>query len=256
MKTVSHHGRETAYRRTDFGDAGQPICYVHGSGGTHRVWTGIYGRRANTRPAVALDLSGHGESDDIDAEPGFSTLAAYADDVLAVVEETGASVLVGNSLGGAVILHLLVERDVELEAAVLAGTGAKLSVLDDLLRWLDDDYERAVEFLHGEDMLFHDTTSTVVDHSKATMNAVGSAVTERDFRTCHRFDVRDQLDNVETPTLALVGEYDRLTPVSYHEYLVEHMPNATLAMIEDAAHLAMIEQPAAFANAIERFLAQ
>ncbi|WP_332899556.1 alpha/beta fold hydrolase [Haladaptatus sp. CMSO5] len=256
MDTVSHHGRETAYRRTDFGDDGPPVCYIHGSGGSHRVWTGIYRRRSNTHPAVALDLSGHGESDDFDAEPGFATLSAYADDVLAVVEETGASVLVGNSLGGAIVIHLLVKRGFEPEAVVLAGTGAKLAVLDDLLTLFETDFERAVSFLHGEDMLFHDTTASVTDHSKATMNAVGQAVTTRDFRTCHTFDERDALGDIETRTLALVGEYDRLTPVAYHEYLVENMQNATLVRIENAAHLAMIEQPEAFATAIERFLAQ
>ena len=30
------------------------------------------------------------------------------------------------------------------------------------------------------------------------------------------FDVRDDVEGISVPTLALVGEYDRLTPPSYH----------------------------------------
>ena len=58
-------------------------------------------------PVAALDLSGHGESDDVDAEPGYTALSAYVDDVLAVAEAVDADVLVGNSLGGAVLLGVM-----------------------------------------------------------------------------------------------------------------------------------------------------
>ena len=63
METVSHDGRTTAYRATDFGD-GLRICYVHGAGGSHEVWVRQYGDREGP-PAAAVDLSGHGDSDDV-----------------------------------------------------------------------------------------------------------------------------------------------------------------------------------------------
>jgi 3-oxoadipate enol-lactonase len=75
-------------------------------------------------------------------------------------------------------------------------------------------------------------------------------VTRRDFLTCHTFDVRDRLDEVDVPALAVVGEHDSLTPPSYHEYLAAELPDCSLTVIEDAAHLAMLEQPAAFNDAV------
>ncbi|MFD1588866.1 alpha/beta fold hydrolase [Halorientalis brevis] len=253
MQTVSHDGRETAYRRTDFGHDAPPVLFVHGSGGTHEVWTGQYGRRENEYPAVALDLSGHGDSADVDTAPGYETLDAYVADVRAVVRETGAELLVGNSLGGAVVLQTVLESDVDPAGIVLAGTGAKLTVHPDVREWLAEDFERAIEFLHGDDMLFHDPDPAHVERSKTSMRDVGRAVTERDFRSCHEFDVRDRLDEVDVPALALVGEYDSLTPVEYHEYLAENIPDADFVEIANAAHLAMVEQPEAFTGAISMF---
>jgi pimeloyl-ACP methyl ester carboxylesterase len=253
METVTHHGRATTYRRHDRGGDGDPILFVHGSGGSHAVWKS-QARLADDRPVITLDLSGHGGSDDVAAEPGYETLSAYVDDALAVVEATGARVLCGNSLGGAVVVTLVLERDVDLSGLILAGTGAKLAVLDDLLRWLRTDFERAIEFLHGPDRLFHDPDDRLVDASSEMFHASGRAVTERDFRTAHEFDVRGRLGDVDVPTLAVVGEYDALTPPWYHEALAERIPDAEWTTIDDAAHLAMLERPEAFNEAVSSFL--
>ncbi|WP_435154598.1 alpha/beta fold hydrolase [Haladaptatus sp. DFWS20] len=254
METVTHHDRTTAYRHADRGGEGAPVLFVHGSGGTHELWKAQLARLSSSFPVVAVDLSGHGESEDVDADPGWSTLSAYADDVLAVAEETGARTLVGNSLGGAVVLHLVLERDFDPEAIVLVGSGAKLSVLDDLLTWLDSDFDRAVEFLHDGDRLFHDPDDRYVELSKESMYEVGQGVTSRDFHSCHTFDVRDRLDEIAAPTLAAVGEYDMLTPPRYHEYLADNVRDGQFVEIEDAAHLAMLETPDALNGMLTRFL--
>ncbi|MFC3958466.1 alpha/beta fold hydrolase [Halovivax cerinus] len=256
METVTHQGRRTAYRRVDRrdGEGSAPgCCFVHGSGATGRVWNAQL-PLATEFPITTLDLSGHGESDDVDATAGYQTLSAYADDVLAVLEETDDRVLVGNSLGGAVVQHLLLERDPDVDAAVLTGTGARLGVLADLLEWLEDDFERAIQFLHEPGKLFLDPDRTTRERSIETMRETGSAVTHRDFLTCHRFDVRDRLDEITVPTLALYGSDDQLTPPWFHEYLADSIPNASLVEIEDAAHLSMVERADAFNDALASFV--
>lgn len=253
METVTHHGRETAYRVSDRGGGRSPILFVHGSGGHHGVWKSQF-RRSDERPVAALDLSGHGQSDDVDADPGWSALSAYADDVLAVADAVDARILAGNSLGGAVVLHAVVERDIDPDALLLVGTGAKLGVLEDLLTWFDEDFERAVEFLHAPDRFFHDPEPDLVDASESAMRAAGRAVVLRDFRSCHGFDVRNRLGEIDVPALALTGEHDQLTPPWYHEYLADEMPDCEWTTVDDAAHLSMLERPAAFNEAVSTFL--
>lgn len=254
METVRHDGRKTAYRLTGEDGDGPTFCYVHGSGGSHRVWVHQYGTDGPSHPAVAVDLSGHGESEDVDTPPGEATLDAYAADVATVSREADADVLVGNSLGGAVVQWVVLETDFDPAGIVLAGSGAKLAVHEDIRSMLAEDFEAAIEFLHDGSRLFDTPTADVLADSKAEMQSAGRAVTERDFLTCHEFDVRDRMDEFGVPALAIVGEGDELTPVSYHEYFRDHLPDCRLAVIEGAAHLAMLEQSAAFNDSLAEFV--
>jgi len=252
MERVSHDGRETAYRIVRADGDGPTVLYVHGSGGTHRVWAHQYAPSGPAHPAVALDLSGHGESTDVDTDPGPGTLRAYAADVCAVARVTGASVLVGNSLGGAVVLAILRDDLLDPAAVVLAGTGAKLAVHESLRTQLRGDFPGAVEMLH-DDGLLATADPRLNEESRTQLRETGREVTLRDFLTCHQFDVRDCLGDLPTPALAVVGDEDSLTPPSSHEYLAAHLPDCELTVLSDAAHLAMLDRPAAFNDALAAF---
>lgn len=253
MGTVSHHGRTTAYRRFDRGGEGHTVLAVHGSGGSRGVWT-TQSRLAGEHPVVALDLSGHGGSDDIVAAPGYETLSAYVDDVLAVAEAVDADILLGNSLGGTVVLTALLERSVEMSGVVLAGTGVRLPVPEDLLAWASTDFDRGVEYLHEPGHLLYDADEGTFDASRAALRETGQEVFERDLRTAHAVDLRGRLSGVDTPALAVVGEHDRFTPPHYHERLREELPDCEVAVIDAAAHLAMLDRPDAFNDVVGTFL--
>lgn len=252
METVDHHGRTTAYRRPDVD--GPPVLFVHGSGADHRVWVRQYGRPEAPYAGVAVDLSGHGDSDDVDTPVGPETLAAYADDAVAVARTVGARVLVGNSLGGAVVLWVALEREFDTGGYVLCGTGAKLGVREVLLDLLDGDFEAFVDAAHAPDMLFHDPLPEHIAASREAMLAAGQAVTRRDFRTCDAFDVRDRLHEVETPCLAITGAEDLLTPPAFHEYLADELPDCQVALVPDAAHVSFLERPDAWNEHVDAFV--
>lgn len=269
VNTVSHDGRETAYRQTDFGEQGtaspdtgdtesaekSPILYVHGAGGSHRVWVEQYGPEG-VGPAVAVDLTGHGASADVDLQPGRETLDAYADDVVAVAERTGARTLVGHSMGGAVAQWIALERDLPLDALVLCDTGAKLGVDDQLIELLDGDFPAAVESLHGPDLLFHDADEQVLEQSMTMLTETGATVTSRDFRTCDGFDVRDRLGEIDVPVLALAGEHDGMTPPSFTEYLCDTLPDCETELLGDAAHMSMLEVPEKWNDRLQAFVSR
>lgn len=253
MNTVSHHGRSTTYRYSDqSGGSGPGLLAIHGSGGSHAVWEGQF-RLADRTPIAAVDLSGHGESEDIEADPGYETLAAYAEDVVAVAEATDCSVLMGHSLGGAVALSVALDDELALDGLVLTGTGAKLAVLSDLIALLETDFAQAVDFLCGPDRLFHNPEPELLDRAKTLLAETGQAVTVRDFKTANRLDLRGRLGEIPLPAAAIVGEHDRLTPMRYHRHFTAEM-DCSLLRVENAAHLAMLEQPAAFNGAVSMFL--
>lgn len=254
MHAVDHDGRRTHYRLADRGD-GRRVLFVHGSGATHHVWRAQLGRFAAGRTVAALDLTGHGDSEnpDITLAPA-DAIDTYAADVAAVAREVDADVLVGNSLGGAVVLATCLDDHYTSEGVALVGSGAKLAVADPLKSWLADDFGRAVDFLHEPDRLFHDPDPRLVEASREAMRDVGRRVTERDFLACDAFDVRERLPDLDTPLLALTGEHDTLTPPAFSEYLADETPNGEWTTLPDAAHLSFLETPDAFNAELAGFL--
>jgi len=79
---------------------GAPIVLVHGFGADLNGWRPLVRHFAPGRPALALDLPGHGKSAALEA-PDLESLAAALDAALSE-EGLGAAHLVGHSLGAAV----------------------------------------------------------------------------------------------------------------------------------------------------------
>jgi 3-oxoadipate enol-lactonase len=66
-------------------------------------------------------------------------------------------------------------------------------------------------------------------------------------------DHRDLLARIKAPTLVIAGIKDPATTVENAEFIRARVPGAKLALI-DAAHIANIEQPKAYARAVMDFL--
>jgi pimeloyl-ACP methyl ester carboxylesterase len=60
---------------------------------------------------------------------------------------------------------------------------------------------------------------------------------------CDRHDRRDNLAQVDVPTLIAVGEDDLVCLPSIHQELVDRLPNTELTIIAGAGHLSTLDQP-------------
>jgi 3-oxoadipate enol-lactonase len=69
-----------------------------------------------------------------------------------------------------------------------------------------------------------------------------------------RLDYLPRLHEVVLPTLVLVGAEDPATPVAAAEAIQGRIPGSVLQVMDDAAHLANIEQPRRFNDALLSFL--
>jgi pimeloyl-ACP methyl ester carboxylesterase len=252
--TVAQDGRQTRYWIDDPADGETVVLFVHGSGLRHEMWAEQTGQEDWT--AVTLDLSGHGESDAVDTDPGPETMAAYVADVEAVAREVEADVLVGHSLGGAIVQTMLLDGSYRPDAAVLADTGAKLGISEEFGSLLGDDVEPVLEFLRAGNVLFHDSEHPRHEPTLDLMREEGAETLERDLDTCDVFDVRDRLGEISVPTLYIVGSEDPMTPPRFAAYLAEHIPDGEAVEVPDGAHNAMAENPEAFNGALASFLAE
>lgn len=69
-----------------------------------------------------------------------------------------------------------------------------------------------------------------------------------------RPDSRPDLALIEVPTLVVVGDKDQITPPEAAREMAAAIRQASLAVIEGAGHMAVIEQPEQVNSAIARFL--
>ncbi len=66
-------------------------------------------------------------------------------------------------------------------------------------------------------------------------------------------DHRPSLAKIGAPTLVIAGRYDPATPLEGNEFIRAHIRGAKIAVLE-AAHIANIEQPKAYADTVLGFL--
>lgn len=69
-----------------------------------------------------------------------------------------------------------------------------------------------------------------------------------------RIDSRPRLGEITCPTMVLVGDGDRLTPLEISREIHEHIPGSELVVIEGCGHLSPLEAPGPVTRALRDFL--
>ena len=69
-----------------------------------------------------------------------------------------------------------------------------------------------------------------------------------------RSDQSLYLPHIAIPVLLIVGEQDRWSPVSQHEAIKQKIPEAQLAIVPDAGHMVILDQPEAVTRLLEGWI--
>lgn len=232
------------------------LVLIHGAAGSHLDWPAALRRLPDTA-VYTIDLPGHGRSD----LPGRERVAAYADDVVAWLEEVrpGPVALAGHSMGGAIAQQVAWRdhsgRSLALSGLILLGSGATLPVSSRLLEQArQGDVEAAVAFV-AKYAWAPGAPEEMIEQGRKRMRRTDASVLYGDFLACQRFDGRERAGAITTPTLVIGGSVDKLTPLSLSEFLASQIPGARLEVIEGGGHMMALEQPAAVAAAVADFMA-
>jgi pimeloyl-ACP methyl ester carboxylesterase len=105
---------------------GTPLVFVHGFGNDCHVWDEAAPLVAPHYRALAIDMRGHGDSDD-DPEGRYDH-GTMSDDLEAALEHLGIErlVLVGHSMGGRVAMHFGGRHPERLAGLVIVDSGPDL----------------------------------------------------------------------------------------------------------------------------------
>jgi pimeloyl-ACP methyl ester carboxylesterase len=228
------------------------LLFIHGAGGSGEIWEGQGPFFKGRHSIFRLDLPGHGGSD----SRGEDRIHAYAEWARMSSEklfEQRPFVLVGHSMGGAIVLELALKPPAGLKGIVVVGSGAKLAVTRAIFQMLSEDPEA---FFQSIDQFAFSSAAPKALRERFTRvtRKCPPSVIFNDFKACDHFDIRNRLHEIKLPTLVLCGDEDQLTPAKYSRYLHENIVASLLVLIPQAGHMVMAEQPDLFNRAIASFL--
>lgn len=242
---------------TEAGSLDRPaILFSNSLGTTHRMWDAVIDELAPDFRCIRYDTRGHGASR-CKSRDAFE-IADLADDAMAVIDNLGLARVhfAGLSLGGMTGQALAVRYPERLASLTLMATTAHMPPAQG---WLD---RATLVRREGTKAILEATLQRWFTPSFLALNAPVIATISRDFAAndpdgyaacCEaiaRMDLRPLLPGISVQTLVIAGRQDPATPVSMSDFLCEQVPNARLAVLDPAAHLLAVEQPASVARLV------
>jgi pimeloyl-ACP methyl ester carboxylesterase len=250
MPSVSIRGTPIHYE--EMGE-GKTIVFVHGACENSQFWNHQRSLADRFR-LLFVDLPGHGRSKPL--SNGEVTVLNYAE----IVGEFIASkcpekaTLVGHSMGGAITLINAIHHRDNLLGAVLVATGAKLGVLPSIREGLRTRFDETIKSVLAPRQFASTTNLEVIRFVTNEMMKCKGAIASSDYEACNGFDVRQKLATITVPTLIMVGEEDKLTPVPWSTYMKENIPKSKIIVMKGSSHLPMLERPADFNRHVTEFV--
>ncbi|HEY6283410.1 MAG TPA: alpha/beta hydrolase [Nitrososphaerales archaeon] len=231
--------------------APNPVIFVHGAGGNSLLWNRTLNYLSGGSLAVAIDLPGHPAG-----EITCKTVDDYAKAVSEFIAARGIErpVVCGHSMGGAVAIALALSHPGDLGGLILASTGAKLGVDPLILDGLRGQPLRAVEQLITP-RSFNSLDLSLGREARASLSISNLEVFLNDYLACQSFDARPDLRRIETRTLIVCGDKDRMTPPKWSHYLNANILSSQLYFVKDSGHMLPLEKPEALARVVQSFLA-
>jgi pimeloyl-ACP methyl ester carboxylesterase len=76
-----------------------------------------------------------------------------------------------------------------------------------------------------------------------------------DLSACNNLDLTHAICKIKVPSLVICGAEDKMSPPDFSCQLAASISGATLAIIEGAGHMVMLERPAEFNMTLTKFAA-
>jgi sigma-B regulation protein RsbQ len=247
---------------------GVPMMFAHGYGCDQNMWRYVAPRFEDEFRVVLFDHAGAGGADPAAYDPArHTTLAAYAEDVLAICHELDLRevVFVGHSVSSMIgALASIAEPD---RFAKLVFVGPSPRYIDDagyVGGFTEEDIAELLDSLDSNYLGWSSAMAPVI-MGNPDRPELGEELSESFCRTdpevARRFarvtflsDNRADLAKVGTPTLVLQCSHDAIAPVSVGEYVRDALPDGRLVMLAATGHCPNLSAPDATADAIAEFV--
>jgi pimeloyl-ACP methyl ester carboxylesterase len=247
--------------------AGHPLLLIHGGLGSLRMWDGNVPAFAQRYRVIRYDTRGFGRTETEDVE------FANHDDAIAVLDHLGAesAYVIGQSRGGGIALDVTVDHPERVDRLIsVAGgisgfewdppAGTQPPPWDEMEQlWTEKEWDRLAEL---ETRVWVDgwgQPSTRVDPDlRRTVHdwILSTYRQEKVEGKPQRLDppAIERLDQVDVPTLVMVGAVDAPAEVEAGHHLAGSVTDARLVEFPGVAHMIHLEEPERFNQVVLEFL--
>lgn len=246
-------GGRTVTFRHEPGDS-PTLVFLHGASSNYRIYDRLIDALEGWN-RVALSFPGRAGTEG----PPLDCIESMADYTAAVVRSVvkGRYVLIGYSMGGAVVMECAIRGDEGLVGAVLMSTGARLRVNPLAVKMYETACRVHGELLPAPAAAFEDGADRALIEEAAehrSLTPVETAAT--DWRACDGFDRMEVVHRIEVPALILGGTDDVLAPPKFSEFLGSTIVENELHLVSGAGHMMVMERAPEIAPLIASFASQ
>ena len=263
-------------------DEGVPVVLVHGFGNESHIWEDFAPAIADVYKVYAMDLRGHGDSD-WDPESRYDYESHQAD-LQAVMKHLAFErvVLVGHSLGGRVCMRYAAANPEQVAGLVIVDSAPELDargttrISQDVEQHRDPSFETVQQYESYLSTSYPAATPESIRRMarfglkegadgryqlKMDISFRSRAAGQMDADEIAKYEeattkaLWDALEVIVCPSLVVRGAASDIMSADVADRMVEDvMSNATLAVVPQAGHSVMTDNPDGFRDCVCAFM--
>jgi sigma-B regulation protein RsbQ len=248
----------------------QTLLFCNGFGCSQNIWRYISDPLSSHYRVVLFDHVGSGESERSAYDPQkYSTLAGYAQDLIEICQALDLRdvVVVAHSVGATIAMLAAIQAPQYFAKAVMIGSspcyinhpgyygGARREDMIQLLDLMDVDYDSWANMFAGL-LIGSGRPASLGEELAGYFCNTDSTIAKRFARIAFLADNRADVPKLQLPTLLLQCADDAVVPSEVGDYMLAHLPHATLTNLQATGHCPHLSAPLEILSAIEPFLAQ
>src|SRR5438128_1644333 len=245
-----------------------PLLFLHG-GSAHAHWfDAVASAFADRYHVVSLDQRGHGEGEWV--RPATYATEDFAGDLLALFDALGwrQAIVVGHSMGGHNAMAFAAWHPERVRALVVVDS--RPSIPEERLAQMHKRGYRALRLHPTREAAvaaFRLLPRETIADPRLLAHLATMGIAERDGGFMYRFDPQANrarqpidterlLDRVTAPALIVRGEVSPVLTRELADRVVTKIRDARFVEIPGTYHHLVLDAPAAFVGALERFLSE
>lgn len=243
--------------------SGSPVILLHGWLGSWTLWQPTMEALGKKHRCYALDFWGFGES-------GKKRVSYAVDDFMELVRQfmdalgIMAAPLIGHSMGGTTSLGTTIRYPERVRKVAVIGSPIVGSSLSMLLKFAGDPFigslvRSQLPLLKLGLKLYAPIVTRAPEKWWPMLEKDVSSMTVGSFfstiGSLRRTDLRPRLHEIKVPALGIYGKRDVIVHPKQYQPLKAGVPHARIEIREQSGHFPMLDEPEAYLDIIQSFLA-